>query len=81
MGASMRLGRLLARYREAAGIAQAEAARLAGVDRSHLSRVESGRERRVPSGDLIDRLARLYRLAKDKRQELHRLRTAELSRG
>ena len=77
----MRLGKLLARYREAAGIAQAEAARLAGVDRSHLSRVETGRDRRVPSASLIDTLAGLYGLRKTETMALHRMRAAALNRG
>ncbi len=75
------LGKKLAAYRRAAGISQAEAGRLVGVNSSHISRIEmwsTKRESRIPSAELIERLGKVYGLKREDVSVLLRLRAREI---
>ncbi len=65
-GPSEDLGRLLVQLREKRGLAQKQAAQLAGIDNSTLSRLESGG--RGVSREVLDRICRAFEL--DRREQL-----------
>jgi DNA-binding XRE family transcriptional regulator len=62
------LSRLFLNLRERAGLIQPDAARLAGVTQSKLSRAETGRG--VPDVDTARRLARIYKATPDEQKRL-----------
>lgn len=67
-GPNPELGQLLARLRGERGLAQKEAAQLADIDGSTLSRLESG-ERGV-SRDVLDRICRVLDLTRQERLDV-----------
>jgi transcriptional regulator with XRE-family HTH domain len=68
MAAPAQLGRLLVEFRERRGLGQKQAAQLAGIDNSTLSRLESG-ERGV-SREVLDRLCDALGLDRKQRLEV-----------
>ena len=54
------IGDVIRRYRKAAGMSQADLAKLSGVDQTHISKIEQGE--RMPSVELLSQLTRCLRI-------------------